>query len=817
MSMADPTDSENLRGDPGWDFSAADLVIRAPSVSPNTPCNRVFRLLEQNPRLPALAVIDDGGSVAGLVARAQCLLILSRPLMLDLYSKRPVARIMHDAPLMVDCGESIDSVLRMVADDPSDALMNGFIITENGGYLGVATAQDLLVKSVDQAKRRTQALEDARHQAEQANMAKSSFLANLSHEIRTPLNGLLANLELLGLAPANSEQVQLIGSASVAAQALFEIIGDVLDLSKIEAGKVTIESIEMDLAPLIGDLLTLIGNQASQNGLVFGSHITPHALAVVRGDPTRLRQILMNLCGNALKFTRAGGLYFSVFRASEPGGPMVDLWIEVADTGVGFDSGKTEQLFDAFTQEDESTTRRFGGTGLGLSICRQLAEMMGGTIQAQGDSGGGATFWCKIPLQVVKAALPELADISGLTILVVDPSLSRRRRVETMLAEAGATSLGVSEMASGLSKIRRAAAANRPFDIVLVAPASDGQWLEVLTDGLGSLATVPVLLSGLEDVRLRRIGYFCGIVHWLLHGADRYEFHAAIAAAAGRRQAHFGHRLAVNVAAFEDALKQVGPARILVIDDNPMNQEVAQRQLRKLGFDCDLANNGVSGLMTATSNRYDLIFCDIQMPELDGYGFIRRFRQWETEHDGGHVPVVAMTANALGGDDRKCIAAGMDDYITKPVKIERMATAMARWLVAAPDRVGAAPDPAPSPSGAPSAAALDLAMLAEQMGDDRPAYLREIASMFVLFYPSLEGELAEALASADRERVRACAHKAKGAARSGAATGLAALLQRMEEMAASAAWPELSALFQETRAEWTRVETFVGDLGRQVN
>ena len=807
-------DSAQLSAEAHWDSVAADLVIRAPAISPQTPCNKVFRLLEQNPQWPALAIIDNTNRIVGLVARGQCLSILSKPLMLDLYSKRPVERIMHTAHLEVDVRESIDSVLQCIANDNSDALISGFVVTENGAYVGVATAQELLVKSVEQARRRSAALDKARRLAEQASLAKSTFLANLSHEIRTPLNGVLANLELLGLTNADPEQVDLIGSAAVAAQALFEIIGDVLDLSKIEAGKLAVETIPTPLAPLFHDLSTMVGTQAGMRDLSFTAHLSPSALATIWGDPTRLRQILMNLCGNSLKFTKAGGLFLSLFSREGSGGG-IELWIEIADTGGGFASHKAEHLFEAFAQEDDSTTRKFGGTGLGLSICRRLVELMGGTIQADGEPDGGATFWCRIPLSVVVAADGTLADIAGLSVMIIDHVRDRGERLVGGLMSGGASATTLSNQDAAFKRLQQAAADGQPFDVVLLTLKDDEADLAATMARLAGLSTVPVSITNLEDVRLRRHGFRHGIRYWTILSADQSDIHATIAAAAGRMTKTSSKMPTLDISTLTASLAPMRAARILVIDDTPMNRQVARRQLAKLGFGCDTADDGQAGLEQATAQSYDLILSDIQMPRMDGYSFVRGFRDWEAHHGGGHVPVIAMTANAMNGDDLKCIEAGMDDYVVKPVKIERLASALTRWL-AGDTPSGSAGTLIALPERQPSqaAAAIDLECLSEQLGDDSPDSHREVLEMFLESYPPLEQALAGAVAATDRPGTRTCAHTAKGAALNTAAVGLGNILYRIEATAFEANWQDIATLLDEARSEFGRVRAFSVELGR---
>lgn len=799
MQITMPLNNPQDQDEPRWDSSASDLAIRVPGISPGTLCCDAFRHLEDNPHWPSLAVIDGRNAVLGLVAREKFLSILSKPLMLDLYSRRPVERIMLRSPLIVEIGENIDSVLNKIAGDANGALVNGFIVTENGAYIGVATAQDLLVKSVEQARQRSKALELARLQAEQASLAKSNFLANLSHEIRTPLNGVLANLELLSLTSADQEQGELIGSAAIAAQALFEIIGDVLDLSKIEAGKFLIEEIPMDPARVMADIGALVTTQALSRNLSFECHIPPSALVTVQGDPTRLRQILMNLCGNALKFTKQGGLFLSLFPCRmEDGG--FGLWLEIADTGIGFKSDKSETLFEAFTQEDESTTREYGGTGLGLSICRRLTELMGGTIQADSKTGGGATFWCRIPFPVIAEAEADLADIEGLAVLVIDRQRSRAERLAGSLLAGGAKVLTSSSLAKGLRLLATAQESAEPFDIVLFAAPKGGQDFVALMAGLKEFSAVPVLISDLEDVWLRRWAFFNGIRYWTLFSSALVDTHMVLAKASGRIQGSNVRLPGLDVASQCRILSSSRDARILVIDDIAMNRDVTERQLARLGLSCDLAENGLKGLELARSRVYDLILSDIQMPEMDGYTFTQVWREWETNHNQQRIPVIAMTANAMGGDDRKCFDAGMDDYLPKPIKIERLANMLTRWLDQSSLPCLTFEDAKTCP--------IDRQALAEQMDDESPETHRQILDMFLEYYPQSQTELDQAITARDRNLTSGKAHGAKGAARNVAAAELSLVLQQIEDKAACGDWDDIIALNLQAHEHYRRIEAF---------
>ncbi|MCR6629261.1 MAG: ATP-binding protein [Magnetospirillum sp.] len=501
-----------------WHSFARDLAIHAPSLSPDALCRHAFTLLTDNPHWPGLAVVDEAEAIVGLLSRRACLSILAKPLMLDLYAKRPVARIMAAQPLTIEEGASLDEIGERIARQRPDALVDGFIITRGSRYAGVASPLDLLAKTTEQARRRAEAIQHAGEAAEAANAAKSTFLANLSHEIRTPLNGVLANLELLAHTRIDAEQATLVTAASVAAQALFEIIGDVLDLSKIEAGKLAVESIPLEPVAVVRDIAVLMGSQARQQGLALGCHVEPSAALAVRGDPTRLRQVVMNIAGNAMKFTKTGGIFLHVFRADDGSdAATAELVFEICDTGIGFAPDKAASLFDAFTQEDASTTRRFGGTGLGLAICKALVELMGGTIGCEGQMGGGATFWCRIPFPLAEnpALPPANADASGLRVLVVGGETPWRARLKGMLEAAGVDGTDCPTAAAALRVLNRAATAGTPFDAVLVpVDGADADAL-ALPGRCRHLPTRPIMLSERNDLAGRRAGYFAGYRHLL--------------------------------------------------------------------------------------------------------------------------------------------------------------------------------------------------------------------------------------------------------------------------------------------------------------
>lgn len=806
--------------------TASDLVIRAVTVTASSLCKTSFTLLTENPSWPALCVVNEAGIIVGLLGRRLCESILSKPLMLDLYSNRPVERIMHPSPLVVELTASVDTIAERIAELNPEALVDGFIVADQGAYVGVASAQDLLLRSARQSRRRAQQLEqtqkaaeEARKAAEKANQAKSTFLANLSHEIRTPLNGVLANLELLGHTGMDAEQRELSQAAAIAAQALLEIIGDVLDLSKIEAGKLDVETIPMQPAAVLRDISMLAVGQTARKGLNFTAHIEPSSWFVTHGDPTRLRQVVMNLIGNAVKFTLEGGIFLSVMRLDNLLSNQAELLVEVADTGIGFAPEKAERLFAPFSQEDETTSRRFGGTGLGLSICRAIVDMMGGRIDAEGTPGGGASFTCRLPMTVAHEGNVGIPAIGGLSILVVSADIPRRERLTGGLISQGVKVAGADNAAAALAALERAASVGAPFDAVLLAVEETPELMH-LPKQLRGLSVVPIMMVARDDVATRRAGYLAGIRHHVGLPARQRDLAWAIAAALDRTPAlPSAPPPAQDLDSLRRQLASQAGARILVIDDNAMNRQVAERQLAKLGFPCQLADSGQAALAVLDGQGYDLVLCDVQMPGMDGHAFTRHWRRHEAETHAPRLPIVAMTANALQGDIDSCLMAGMDDYLSKPVKLEKLAAILLRHLPApVPANVD---DPGLPPADQDMAqgevspvdrAVLDRDVLAGILGDDSLAMQAGLLAVFLECFPPLVEEIDGALAQQQRVALRRAAHTAKGAARNAAAIALGDELQWLESQAETAPWDTIAGHVAVIKSHYTKVEAAILEL-----
>lgn len=720
----------------------------------------------------------------------------------DLFAPQYAEESLADEQRLLASGEPVNSKLEHETypdQPPTWASTTKVRLEDNSGNVMGTFG---ISRDVTELMESQKSLQSALAMADTANRAKSEFVANMSHEIRTPMNGIIGMAKLLSETSLNDVQNEYVKMIQQASGSLMGLLNDILDFSKIEAGKLTLDHIPFSLSDSVGRTTQSLSGKATEKSLELACRVSPDLPERLIGDPQRLRQVIVNLVGNAIKFTDVGEIVVEVEMAGKTE-QSVDLHFSVRDTGIGIPTEKQELIFEEFSQADTSTTRRFGGTGLGLTICKQLVQLMNGNIWVESAVGSGTTFHFSIPMRIA-AEQPstsrfKLESLQGIRTLVVDDNATNRRIIEEMLNSWGLAPTSVDGGVSAITALQSASKTGTPFQLILLdcmMPRMDGFSVAELVSGNPVFAnpTIIMISSGVglgDSDRCRE----AGITHYMTKPVIKSELFDVIVDALGQEDARV--REQVDLQSHQSNRR----LNILVVEDDPINQRVAAGFLEHAGHQITIANTGkeavtiVDGLANDANQSFDVILMDLQMPEMDGLKTTAVIREREGSSDN-RVPIIAMTAAAMKGDKERCLAAGMDAYLAKPIAMEQLLkTIEAHTGRAQPSPLHTPPKTLTVASPAsPTPSVIDIETLAVDYPGDRKGLNRTL-SIFLKELSRLLAEMDAGLTTGDAVAVKRAAHTLFGSTSLLSMNQLAAISKKTEVHAAENALDQCLELF----------------------